>query len=481
MEHNLNAQLSTDLNYGSSARTIEPYGIEHIPETDRHGKPYTQFTTWLSANLTLSLLITGFFPALLGLSVWQSLSAVVVGSILGASLMGVLSTMGVKLGVPVQIQARGPLGFLGNLVPVSFVNVFASVGWAVVNTVFAALALQQIIDVPFWLGAGLIFAVVGIFSVWGYNLLHLINKIGSLILGILFLVITVLALGKADWSFGVNTEAPAFIGEGGGWITAVGFFLAWSLAWAPFASDFARYLPVKTSAPRVASLTALGNLVPSLWLGCTGVLVSNFAGGLAPVEAIAELTGDWAPLAMAALVLGCLPTNGLVVYGGALSVLTLGIKVSRQMGAVLIVVTAYIIALLLQDNIYTTFYDFLLLSGYFIAPYMVVVLLDYYVGGRRRLERLGELFDKRRAFEWGFFAWVIGCAASSPFWVWTRWTGPIATAHPEWGDLSHYVGAAVAAIAYLAFLKLRPLSRTTPTQPAAAPATLTPDIYEKQI
>ena len=462
MEQEQTAQLSADLNYGASARTIEPYGIEHIPETDRHGKPYTQFTTWLSANLTLSLLITGFFPALLGLSVWQSISAVVVGSLLGALLMGVLSTMGVRLGVPVQIQARGPLGFLGNLLPVSFVNVFASVGWAVVNTVFAALALQQIINIPFWLGAGLIFAVVAIFSVWGYNLLHLINKIGSVILGVLFLIITVLALRQADWSFGVNTEAPAYIGEGGGWVTAVGFFLAWSLAWAPFASDFARYLPIKTSATRVASFTALGNLVPSLWLGCTGVLVSNFAGGLAPVEAIAELTGDWAPLAMAALVLGCLPTNGLVVYGGALSVLTLGIKVSRQVGAMLIVVVAYVIALLLQENIYTTFYDFLLLSGYFIAPYMVVVLLDYFVGGRRRLDRLGELFDKRRGVEWGFFAWLIGCAASAPFWVWTRWTGPIAAANPELGDLSHYVGALVAAVAYFVFLRLRPLSRTTP-------------------
>ena len=451
-----------DLGYGSSALKIEPYGIEHIPETDRHGKPYTQFTTWISGNLTLSLLVTGFFPAILGLSVWQSLSAVLVGSLVGSSLIGFLATMGVKLGVPIQIQARGPLGFLGNLLPVAFVNVFASIGWATVNTVFAVLALQQIVDIPFWLGAVVIFGVVGAISIWGYNLLHVINKIGTVVLGILFGVITILALQKADWSYGVDTAASGYVGDLGGWITAVGFFIAWSLAWTPFASDFARYLPVQTSVGRVAGFTALGNLVPSLWLGGTGVLVAHFAGALAPVDAIAQLTGSWAPLAMVALVLGCLPSTGLVVYGGALSVLTLGIKVSRELAAIIIVVIAFVAAIILQNNIYTAFYDFLLLSGYFIAPYVTVILLDYYVG--KRLQKpLEELFDDNRRIEWGCIAWLLGCLASAPFWVWTRWTGPVAESHPQWGDLSYYVGALVAAAAYLALRHLRPLSRSTVT------------------
>lgn len=454
-------ELNTDLNYGASARRIEPYGIEHIPETDRHGKPFNQFTTWIAANLTLSLLISGFFPAFFGLSLWQSLSAVAVGGLIGSALVGVLSTMGVKLGVPIQIQARGPLGFVGNLLPVAFVNVFASVGWATVNTVFAVVALQQIVDIPFWLGAGILLAFVGVIAIWGYNLLHLINKISTVVLGALFLFITVLALGNADWSYGVNPDADGYIGEWGGWITAVGFFIAWSLAWTPFASDFARYLPVATRLPKVAVLTGLGNLIPSLWLGATGVLVANFASGLPAVQAIAELTGAFAPIAMIALVLGSLPTNGLVVYGGALSLLTLGIRISRQAAAAIIVGIAFVIALLMQDNIYNTFYNFLILSGYFIAPYIVVIILDYFVGSRTS-KPLAELFDPARRFEWGFVAWILGAVLSSPFWVWTEWTGPLAARFPEMGDLSYFVGGLVAAVSFLLLRRLPPLAKGNP-------------------
>ena len=453
-----NQSIDFDLAYGSSAAKIEPYGIEHIPETDRHGKPYTQFTTWLSGNLTLSLLITGFFPPTLGLSVWESLSAVVIGSLMGGLILGILSTMGVKLGVPIQIQARGPLGYIGNFLPVSFVNVFASVGWAVVNTVFAALALKELVDIPFWLGAVLLFLIVGIFSIWGYNLLHLVNKVGTVVLGLLFLVITALALRQANWSFGVNTSATGYIGEVGGWISAAGFFLAWSLAWTPFASDFARYLPVKTSPVKVAFYTELGNFLPSLWLGCTGVLVANFAGDLAPVQALAHLTGKWAPVAMVTLVLGCLPTNGLVIYGGALSVLTLGFKVTRQTATIIIVALSFFISLALQENIYTAFYDFLVLSGYFIAPYLVVILLDYFIAAKSDEVILSQIFDSSRRFEWGFFAWIAGCAMSAPFWVWARWTGPVAAKHPDWGDLSYYVGGISAMVIYLLLLKLPPIN-----------------------
>lgn len=459
MNHDTSDSLSHDLGYGSSSKKIEPYGIEHIPATDRHGKPYTQFTTWMSGSLTLSLLVLGFFPTTLGLSVWQSLSAVIVGSFIGSLIMGILATMGVRLGVAIQIQARGPLGYAGNLVPVSFINVFASVGWATVNSVFAAMALRQVVNVPFWLAAALILGVVAVLSVWGYNLLHLVNKIATAVLGVLFAVITVLALSKADWTYAANPQASGYVGPWGGWITAVGFFLAWFFAWAPFASDFARYLPVKTSATRVAAFTAAGNFIPALWLGCTGVLVANFAGSLGPVEAVVELTGPWAPLAMFALVLGCLPTNGLTVYGGALSLLTLGIRVSRHVAALIIVAISLGLTIAFQNNIFNVFYDFLLLSGYFIAPYVAVMLLDYFVGGRKKIERLGEIFDKRRHFEWGFMAWVCGCVASAPFWVWTLWTGPVAAAFPQMGDISYYVGAAVAAVIYLATLRLQPFSK----------------------
>jgi hypothetical protein len=41
-------------------------------------------------------------------------------------------------------------------------------------------------------------------------------------------------------------------------------------------------------------------------------------------------------------------------------------------------------------------------------------------------------------------AWLAGIAAGVPFWQQTWFTGPIAAAHPQFGDLSYFVSFAVA-------------------------------------
>jgi hypothetical protein len=41
-------------------------------------------------------------------------------------------------------------------------------------------------------------------------------------------------------------------------------------------------------------------------------------------------------------------------------------------------------------------------------------------------------------------AWLVGIAAGVPFWQQTWFTGPIAAAHPQLGDLSYFVSFAVS-------------------------------------
>jgi len=58
------------------------------------------------------------------------------------------------------------------------------------------------------------------------------------------------------------------------------------------------------------------------------------------------------------------------------------------------------------------------------------------------------------------FAWIAGIAASLPFWQQSWFTGPLAAAHPQLGDVSYFVAFAVA----YAFAKG---SERTATQTAA--------------
>jgi purine-cytosine permease-like protein len=462
-----------DRGYRDAVAKVEPYGVDHIPPEERQGKLHTQFTVWFSGNLLLTTILLGFYPVFYGMSLWGSISAVVVGSLLASLMMGFLSAMGARLGVATQVLGRGPLGYFGNFVPVAIVNAFASIGWAASTMVFGALALTAATGLPYWLSALLIGLGQGTLGVFGYNMIHLVNRWSTIVIGALFVVITILALGKADTSMAVNPEADFFIGEVGGWITSAGLFFAYLLTWAPFASDYSRYLPADVPMRKVVLHTGLGNFISITWLGIVGVLVATAAGSLGPIEGLEELTGGFSTIALLTVAVAAAPASALNSYGGSLSLLVLRIPLSRPVAAAIVSAIAYVIALLIKDNPYGPFYEFVLLTGYLIAPYITAIAIDYWVYRRGTTARLAEYFDRSRVVEWGFVAYLIGCAASVPFMIWsTRYTGPIAEAHPGWGDLTYYVGGTATALVMLALLRVTPLSRLLGRKPASESETI---------
>lgn len=439
--------------YGNSLRKAEPYGTEEIPDTERHGHPRSQFTLWFAANMVLAVLVSGFFASSFGLTIAQGLSAVAVGSFLGALVMGVLAGIGTRFGVPQQVQARGPMGYFGNFVPVALLTNVSAIGWVAVNTVFAVLAMQQLLDIPFWLGSLVMFVFQSLFAIWGHNLIHLVNKIATVVLTVLFAVITVLALTRVEIAAAPPTT------EGGGfaeWITFAGFFFIYVMTWTPFASDFSRYLPRNTSHTKIVMFTTGGGFLSLLWLGGIGVLVSSFAGDLGAVEAVAQLTGSWAPLAMLTVVLSTIPVSAMNLYGGALSLLTIRVPVTRAVGVILTALISFGVTLLMQSDPYGSFYDFLLMLGYLVVPFSTVLLMDYYFRTRHQLTpAITELFDARRTIGWGFVAWLIGCLVSALFWDTPLGTGPLADSISGLGDITYYIGALSAAVAYLVIHLLR--------------------------
>lgn len=439
--------------YGDSLTKAEPYGTEEIPDSERHGHPRSQFTLWFAANMVLAVLVSGFFASSFGLSIAQGLSAVFVGSFVGVLVMGILAGVGARFGVAQQVQARGPMGYFGNFIPVALLTNVSAIGWVAVNTVFAVIALQQLIDVPFWLGSLVMFALQALFAMWGHNLIHLVNKIATVVLTVLFAIITVLALTRVD----VAASPPA--AEGGGlaeWITFAGFFFIYVMTWTPFASDFSRYLPRKSSETAIVFYTAAGGFLSLAWLGSIGVLVASFAGDLGAVEAVAELTGSWSWIAMITVVLSTIPVSAMNLYGGALSLLTIRVPVTRTVGVIITAVISFVVTLIMQEDPYGSFYDFLMLLGYLVVPFSTVLLLDYFIRTKRRsAASVTELFDSRRTVAWGFIAWLIGCLVSSLFWTTPLGTGPLAPLIEDAGDVTYYIGAAAAAVAYLVIHLIR--------------------------
>jgi purine-cytosine permease-like protein len=125
----------------------------------------------------------------------------------------------------------------------------------------------------------------------------------------------------------------------------------------------------------------------------------------------------------------------------------------------LICAAAFAISLWANAGFEAKFKTFLFLGAYLIAPFGAILLLDYFIGGRKDKSRIGELYDESRILNWGFVAWLGGAAASVPFWQLSFFTGPLASSHPQWGDESYFVGFAVGAVLYLLTYRLKPLWR----------------------
>ena len=186
---------------------------------------------------------------------------------------------------------------------------------------------------------------------------------------------------------------------------------------------------------------------------------SSAQAGESPIEALVRMTGPWHVIALLVVMISSFSQNFLNVYGGAISVQTLRIPVSRRTAVIVICAVAFVISLWANADFEAKFKNFLFMGAYLIAPFGAILMLDYVFGHRHSRDRIAELFDPSRVLEWGFVAWVVGALASMPFWNLSFYVGPIAKAHPEWGDLSYFVGFAVGAVAYLATYRLPTLWR----------------------
>lgn len=77
----------TQANASRSKPLIERRSIDYIPENERHGRLYSQFTLWLGANLQITAIVTGALAVVLGGDVFWSLIGLLLGQLVGGAVM----------------------------------------------------------------------------------------------------------------------------------------------------------------------------------------------------------------------------------------------------------------------------------------------------------------------------------------------------------------------------------------------------------
>ena len=100
---------------------IEKRSIDYIPEAERHGRLFSQFTLWMGANLQITAIVTGALAVVLGGDVFWSLIGLLIGQLLGGGVMALHAAQGPKLGLPQMISSRVQFGVYGAAIPIVLV------------------------------------------------------------------------------------------------------------------------------------------------------------------------------------------------------------------------------------------------------------------------------------------------------------------------------------------------------------------------
>jgi len=445
---------------------VEEHTIYQIPLDQRHGRARQLFTLWFGANMNVLTVVTGALATtVFHQSFLSAVTAILIGNLVGTVFMALHAAQGPRLGVPQMVQSRGQFGAKGAAFVVALV-IFMYAGYAATALVTGGQSLHAILpgidERAGLLAIGLVSLVAAIF---GHDLIHFCTRMMTYVSGSAVLLCYV-------WVIFIHPLPVEFVTQGS--FSAVGFFsmvsmgALWQLAYAPYVSDYSRYLP-PDSGPRQAFWscywgTTLGAVLPMIF----GALIGPAVVDGDVVAALSRLTGSASTAIVLLFAPGVAIAGAICFYGGSLAIITLAQTFfanwratarARTVITVGMFVTALLIGLEGASNFLTLYSQFNELLLYLLIPWTAVNLVDYY------LVRFGN-YDVPSffAFDGGIYGkynipalvcYALGIVVQIPFIATDLYTGPIARAVGG-VDLSWVVGLLFVSPVYYFAARDRP-------------------------
>jgi nucleobase:cation symporter-1, NCS1 family len=443
---------------GASAGTVEVRSIDYVPLKERHGKPWHLGPVWFQGNAELSTLAVGAIGVAAGLNLIWALIAIVAGVLIGTLFMAFHSAQGPKLGLPQMIQSRAQFGYYGALLPV-IVAVLLFIGFNVFNTILGGQVVQELFPgLDSKLVAYLPVVILSVaLTIFGYALIHVALRWGAWLFIVGYGVFTIGALATVslpDGSFDLGQW------DTGLFLTQLGAVVAYQLTWAPYVSEYSRYLAADTKPSSVFWWTYWGSAVGALPM-LLGAFILAPNVNAQPVAAIHDVAQNvfhgFGPIVMVLSIPGLAAVIAMNMYSGGLSTLTTIDTVkrirptftARWTSIGFIAVSGTVLAVTLSSDFLTDFNQFLLFILYFMVPWTAVNLIDFFFvrKGNYAIRQLFAPDGMYGAWSWrGLTAYLIGFAAMIPFMSTTLWEGSVAESLG--GDIAPFIGFPVAAVLY---------------------------------
>lgn len=440
---------------------IETQGLAPVTAENAHGTPRALFGLWMAANIEFATLTTGALATgVFGLSGFSALVAIVIGNIIGGLVLAAFAAYGVEYGVPQMIQGAAWFGRLGNRLP-SALNAFGGFSWFAVNTIIGGYALATVLHTPLIPNIVVLCAVQVAIAFVGHDLIQAAEKYFFYLLVLIFAIFTAITAAHIR---SLPAAQPKLLGNVGGqsgaFILAVSVIVSYVLGWIPYSSDYTRYLSHLGNRRQVQKSVFgnvfWGSLISCIWMEALGAVIGATVSLNHPSDLFTTWLPAWFKLPLiVAIIVGTISANILNIYSAALSALAVGFKLKQWQAAVITGLIGTAISVLAATNFIKDYESFLFFLGYWAAPWAAIIFIGH---TSKRVSRLGSVSA-------GFLAWIIGIAASVPFFnQYPLFVGFMANAHPGWGDISFAVSAVVSILAYLALTISAPAYSAAPAE-----------------
>ncbi|HEY5149283.1 MAG TPA: cytosine permease [Mycobacterium sp.] len=424
---------------------VETHGIAPVPASNRYGSARRLFTVWFAPQVNMTVVFTGTLAVVLGLGFWLGMLAMVIGTVVGCLAVGYLSTWGPRTGTAQLPNAR--MAFGGTVAVVAVIQWLSSIAWDGLVGLFGGEALAELLGMPFWVAVVIVLAAQGVVGVFGYEVIHRVQAVMTVVLIITFAVFAWKLIGGHQV---VSLPTVSGADLGGAFVLEVTIALSLAISWASYASDYSRYLPVHTSRAAVFGYTFAGLAVAyvavqAIGVAAAGELTDQTAAGVREIMG----GGVLGALALLVIALGSVASNAMNDYSGSLALQTVGVRVRRPVSAVVVVIIAFALIMWLHSgDMAARFQGVLLFVSYWIPAFVAIVAIDWrYRSAGRDVVNPAEESTPRRDAMLALLTFFLAFAAAVPFMHTNLIVGPVATAL-HGADLAYFVNFLVAAAVY---------------------------------
>jgi nucleobase:cation symporter-1, NCS1 family len=437
---------------------VERYTIRPIPSDRRHGSARSLFPFWFTANSSAFTVVLGAVGIELGLGVIPSIIAIVLGGAVGGIFMAYHSAQGPKLGLTQLTQSRAQFGFYGSLLP-NFAIWLIFLGYIVGENVLAGDAFAGLAHITYAEAVAVTSFATWLVVFFGYRIIHDFNKVVAVGSLIFFVILLVRLVQHAAGAAHIDTTSFSFPT----WLLFFSVNVSGQVGWAPYVSDYSRYLPARTSLRASFWYTYAGSVISAVIFAILGVL----AGAVALSDIESNTVGYLARLLPGAIWLVTIVLLLSIVAGNAINLyspLLTGVAIASKDGGaapgatvrgigtgVIMAITGYL-ATVVSANFVTDVSDFISFLLYIVIPWSAINLVDYYFV-RRGNYGIQAIFTPGGPYgrvNWRtILIFLAGIAVEIPFMnaSYPQFEGPAASALSG-ADISWLVGFLIAGGLY---------------------------------